>query len=126
MSLKTLSAIQLKLPPGGQLPKKLKTALRVSRPKVGEQCGAAERCRLGRNGRASPHEAGGSDLCRLAGTPDGRGACCLSSCASCSTGVSGTGKSSLVKELRRRGYVAFDADDDGFTAPTADGAGDGD
>jgi len=37
------------------------------------------------------------------------------------TGVSGTGKSSLVKELRRRGYAAFDADDDGFTAPLPDG-----
>ena len=37
------------------------------------------------------------------------------------TGVSGTGKSSLVKELRRRGYAAFDADDDGFTAPMPDG-----
>jgi len=36
------------------------------------------------------------------------------------TGVSGTGKSSLVKELRRRGYTAFDADDDGFTAPLPD------
>jgi AAA domain len=37
------------------------------------------------------------------------------------TGVSATGKSSLVKELRRRGYTAFDADDDGFTAPLPDG-----
>src|ERR1700722_16722343 len=37
------------------------------------------------------------------------------------TGVSGTGKSSLIKELRRRGYSAFDADDDGFTAPLPDG-----
>jgi shikimate kinase len=38
------------------------------------------------------------------------------------TGLSGTGKSSLVKELRRRGYVAYDADDDGFTQPRPDGA----
>jgi adenylylsulfate kinase-like enzyme len=37
------------------------------------------------------------------------------------TGLSGTGKSSLVQELRRRGYTAFDADDDGFTAPRLDG-----
>ena len=37
------------------------------------------------------------------------------------TGVSGTGKSSLVKELRRRDYVAYDADDDGFTLPLPDG-----
>jgi shikimate kinase len=37
------------------------------------------------------------------------------------TGMSGTGKSSLVKELRRRGYTAFDADDDGFSAPLPDG-----
>jgi dephospho-CoA kinase len=37
------------------------------------------------------------------------------------TGVSGTGKSSLVKELRSRGYVAHDADDDGFTEPRPDG-----
>jgi dephospho-CoA kinase len=37
------------------------------------------------------------------------------------TGVSGTGKSSLVKELRRRGYLAYDADDDGFTQPRPDG-----
>ncbi len=38
------------------------------------------------------------------------------------TGISGTGKSSLVEELRRRGYVAYDADDDGFTRPRPDGA----
>ncbi len=38
------------------------------------------------------------------------------------TGVSGTGKSSLVKELRRRDYVAYDADDDGFTQPRPDGS----
>lgn len=37
------------------------------------------------------------------------------------TGVSGTGKSTLVRELRRRGYNAFDADDDGFSAPLPDG-----
>ena len=37
------------------------------------------------------------------------------------TGVSGTGKSTLVKELRDRGYAAFDADDDGFTTPLPDG-----
>jgi hypothetical protein len=37
------------------------------------------------------------------------------------TGVSGTGKSALVKELRSRDYVAYDADDDGFTQPLPDG-----
>jgi hypothetical protein len=37
------------------------------------------------------------------------------------TGVSGSGKSSLVHELRGRGLVAFDADDDGFTEPGPDG-----
>jgi predicted ATPase len=37
------------------------------------------------------------------------------------TDVSGTGKSSLVKELRRRGYTAFDADDDRFTSALPDG-----
>jgi dephospho-CoA kinase len=37
------------------------------------------------------------------------------------TGVSATGKSALVKELRRRDYCAFDADDDGFTTPLEDG-----
>ena len=37
------------------------------------------------------------------------------------TGISGTGKSSLVKELRRRNYIAYDADDDGFTEPRPDG-----
>ena len=37
------------------------------------------------------------------------------------TGMSGTGKSTLVRELRRRGYAAHDADDDGFTEPRADG-----
>jgi shikimate kinase len=31
------------------------------------------------------------------------------------TGMSGTGKSTLVAELRRRGHAAFDADDDGFS-----------
>ena len=38
------------------------------------------------------------------------------------TGVSGTGKSSLVRELRNRGCSAFDADDDGLTEPRPDGA----
>jgi hypothetical protein len=37
------------------------------------------------------------------------------------TGMSGAGKSALVQELRRRGYVAHDADDDGFSEPRADG-----
>jgi dephospho-CoA kinase len=37
------------------------------------------------------------------------------------TGMSGTGKSSLVDELRRRGYAAYDADEDGFTEPRQDG-----
>lgn len=37
------------------------------------------------------------------------------------TGMSGTGKSTLVHELRRRGLAAFDADDDGFTEPRASG-----
>ncbi len=40
------------------------------------------------------------------------------------TGVSGVGKSSLVGELRRRGFDAVDAvdaDDDGFTSPRPDG-----
>lgn len=37
------------------------------------------------------------------------------------TGVSGSGKSSLVQELRRRGFIAYDADDDGFTEPCRDG-----
>lgn len=36
------------------------------------------------------------------------------------TGMSGTGKSALVQELRRRGYGAYDADD-GFSEPRADG-----
>lgn len=36
------------------------------------------------------------------------------------TGMSGTGKSALVDELRRRGYAAHDADD-GFAEPRADG-----
>jgi len=38
------------------------------------------------------------------------------------TGVSGTGKSSLVRELRNRGYTAFDADDNGLTEARPDGA----
>ena len=37
------------------------------------------------------------------------------------TGMSGAGKSTLVRELRERGYVAYDADDDGFSEPRADG-----
>jgi dephospho-CoA kinase len=37
------------------------------------------------------------------------------------TGMSGTGKSTLVRELQRRGYTAQDADDDGFTEPRANG-----
>lgn len=37
------------------------------------------------------------------------------------TGMSGTGKSAVVHELRRRGFTAYDADDDGFTAPAEDG-----
>jgi hypothetical protein len=37
------------------------------------------------------------------------------------TGMSGTGKSTLVRELRDRGYAAYDADDDGFSEPRADG-----
>jgi shikimate kinase len=37
------------------------------------------------------------------------------------TGMSGAGKSTLVQELRRRGYTALDADDDGFCEPRADG-----
>lgn len=36
------------------------------------------------------------------------------------TGMSGTGKSALVGELRRRGYAAYDADD-GFSEPRAQG-----
>src|SRR4051794_18778999 len=37
------------------------------------------------------------------------------------TGMSGTGKSALVRELRRRGHAAYDADDDGFAEPRGDG-----
>jgi shikimate kinase len=37
------------------------------------------------------------------------------------TGMSGTGKSELVRELRRRGHPAYDADEDGFGEPRADG-----
>jgi dephospho-CoA kinase len=37
------------------------------------------------------------------------------------TGMSGVGKSTLVRELRSRGHTALDADDDGFTEPRADG-----
>jgi AAA domain len=37
------------------------------------------------------------------------------------TGMSGTGKSTLVQELRRRGHRAYDADDDGFSEPRTHG-----
>ena len=37
------------------------------------------------------------------------------------TGMSGTGKSALAHELRSRGYTAYDADEDGFSEPRADG-----
>jgi dephospho-CoA kinase len=37
------------------------------------------------------------------------------------TGMSGTGKSALVHELRQRGHMAYDADEDGFSEPRADG-----
>jgi adenylate kinase family enzyme len=37
------------------------------------------------------------------------------------TGMSGAGKSTLVRELRRRGFEAYDADDDGFSGPASDG-----
>lgn len=37
------------------------------------------------------------------------------------TGMSGTGKSALVHELRRRGFTAYDADEDGFSEPRAGG-----
>lgn len=37
------------------------------------------------------------------------------------TGMSGTGKSTLVSELRSRGLAAFDADDDGFSEPRGEG-----
>ncbi len=37
------------------------------------------------------------------------------------TGMSGTGKSTLVRELARRGYCAYDADDDGFSEPRPHG-----
>ncbi|WP_053227323.1 AAA family ATPase [Solirubrobacter soli] len=37
------------------------------------------------------------------------------------TGMSGTGKSTLVAELRRRGYAAYDADDHGFSEPRGNG-----
>ena len=37
------------------------------------------------------------------------------------TGMSGVGKSTLVRELRRRRFMAYDADDDGFSGPRADG-----
>ena len=37
------------------------------------------------------------------------------------TGMSGVGKSTLVRELRRRGFSAYDADDDGFSEPRGGG-----
>ena len=37
------------------------------------------------------------------------------------TGMSGTGKSTLVHELRRRGLAAYDADEDGFSEPRGHG-----
>jgi AAA domain-containing protein len=37
------------------------------------------------------------------------------------TGMSGTGKTELVHELRNRGHEAYDADEDGFSEPRADG-----
>jgi AAA domain-containing protein len=37
------------------------------------------------------------------------------------TGMSGAGKSTLVRELRDRGYLAYDADDHGFSEPREDG-----
>lgn len=36
------------------------------------------------------------------------------------TGTSGVGKSTVVRELRRRGHRAYDADDDGFSEPRGD------
>ena len=35
--------------------------------------------------------------------------------------MSGSGKSTLVQELRRRGYAAYDADDDGFSEQRGEG-----
>ncbi len=37
------------------------------------------------------------------------------------TGMSGVGKSTLVRELRRSGHLAYDADDDGFSEPRTGG-----
>ena len=37
------------------------------------------------------------------------------------TGMSGTGKSTLVAELRTRGVTAYDADEDGFSEPRGAG-----
>ena len=37
------------------------------------------------------------------------------------TGMSGTGKSTLVAELRCRGVLAYDADEDGFSEPRGTG-----
>jgi shikimate kinase len=36
------------------------------------------------------------------------------------TGMSGVGKSTVVRELRRRGFRAYDAADDGFSEPRGD------
>jgi AAA domain len=38
------------------------------------------------------------------------------------TGMSGTGKSAVIKELRRRAYAAYDADDDGYAEPASAGS----
>lgn len=38
------------------------------------------------------------------------------------TGMSGTGKSTVVEELRRRGFAAYDADEHGFTEESDDGS----
>ena len=37
------------------------------------------------------------------------------------TGMSGVGKSTLVGELRKRGYTAYDAEDHGLAEPRAEG-----
>jgi len=37
------------------------------------------------------------------------------------TGMSGVGKATLVRELLRRGFRGYDADDDGFSELRADG-----
>lgn len=38
------------------------------------------------------------------------------------TGMSGTGKSSVIENLRNRGYLAIDTDEDDWCVPGADGA----